>query len=120
MTRVAILSVPTDSGEVTFRAFAGRMRSEGRTAGEALDRLTSQLDSDDADTLVIVQHMRPDKYFGAESQQRLAELMDRWRSARDSGHSLPPEEQAELDGLIEAELRAVTARTSAMLDETTA
>jgi hypothetical protein len=53
-----------------------------------------------------------DAWFTAEQQQRLQELMDRWRTARDSGIRLAPEEQAELDALVEAELRAATARSA--------
>jgi hypothetical protein len=38
--------------------------------------------------------------------------MTRWRAARDSSTSFPPEEQAELDSLIEAELRAALQRSA--------
>jgi hypothetical protein len=37
--------------------------------------------------------------------------MNLWRTARDQGQSLPPKQQAELDNLVEAELKAATART---------
>ena len=43
--------------------------------------------------------------------------MDRWRVARDQGVSLPADEQAELEALIEAELHAATARVAALADE---
>jgi response regulator of citrate/malate metabolism len=58
--------------------------------------------------------MRPDELFTAEQQQRLAELLARWRAARDTGASLPPQEQAELDALVQAELRAATERSAAL------
>ena len=32
--------------------------------------------------------------------------MARWRAARDAGNVLPPAEQAELDNLVDAEVRA--------------
>jgi hypothetical protein len=64
-----------------------------------------------------MQNLRPDRFFGAAQQKRLAELMERWRLARDQGHSLPLDEQAELDALVEAELQASAARAAAILDE---
>ncbi len=115
MTRVAILPVPTTSGEVTYHAMAGGKQSHGKTAGEALDVLTDQLQADDSGTLVIVQHHRPDAFFGEPQQQRLADLMARWRSARDSGTDLPAAQQAELDALVEEELLASQERTAALL-----
>ena len=35
----------------------------------------------------------------------------------DAGRTLPPEEQAELEALVEAELRAATARAAALSSE---
>ncbi|NJN90607.1 MAG: hypothetical protein HC840_19235 [Leptolyngbyaceae cyanobacterium RM2_2_4] len=40
--------------------------------------------------------------------------MSLWRLARDQGRILLPEQQAELDSLVEAELRAATVRTAQM------
>ncbi|MEH1778208.1 MAG: hypothetical protein V7K67_04965 [Nostoc sp.] len=40
----------------------------------------------------------------------------RWL-ARDQGQALPPEQQAELDTLVEAELRAATARTATLIQQ---
>jgi hypothetical protein len=116
MTRITIMPVPTDEG-VSYFAVAGGKRSEGATAGAALDALTAQLPADEASTLIVIQSRRPDQFFPAEQQQRLAELMARWRSARDLGSSLPARDQAELDALIEAELAASAARASALADE---
>ena len=64
---------------------------------------------------MIVQSFSPDRFFGAEQQARLAELMARWRRARDTGAELPAEEQAELDALIDEEIRASARRTAALL-----
>jgi hypothetical protein len=116
MTQIAILPVPTATG-VSYRGIAGEARSQGRTAGEALDALTAQLPDGDAGLLVVVQRLRPDRYFSAIQQQRLGELMARWRGANDAGHLLPPDEQTELDDLIEEELRASTSRAAALADE---
>jgi len=117
MTKVAILPEPAESGQVTYRAIAGRQQSTGKTAGEALDALTASLPEGEAATLVIVQHQRPDQFFTAEQQTRLNELMARWRSVRDRSAGLPPGEQAELDALVEAEVRAAGERTTALLRE---
>jgi hypothetical protein len=55
-------------------------------------------------------------FFSADQQRRLAELMERWRVARDKGESLPGDEQAEFESLVEAELRAAAARAAALAD----
>src|SRR4051812_17221803 len=117
MTRVAIVPEETESGQVSYRAIAGRKQSVGKTAGEALDALTSSLGNEEAGTLVVVQHQRPDQYFTAEQQKRMNELMVRWRAARDAGGALAATEQAELDALVAAEVRAANDRAAAMLRE---
>jgi hypothetical protein len=117
MTKVAILPVPTEKGDASYVAVAGDKRSRGNTAGEALDALTAQLSGDELGTLIIVQSRQPDRYFDAAQQQRLAQLTTRWRIARDQGHALPAEEQAELEALVEAEVRASAARAAALADE---
>ena len=116
MTKIAILPEPAESGLVTYRAIAGRQQSVGKTAGEALDALNS-LTGEDAATLVIVQHQRPDEFFTAGQQARLQELMQRWRVAREDGTALSAAEQVELENMIEAELRAAGERTAALLRE---
>lgn len=117
MTTVAILPVSDASGERMYRAVAGDKQSTGKTAGEALDALTAQLESDEFSTLLIIQSFRPDWFFSAEQQQRLSDLMNLWRTARDQGQTISPEEQAELDSLVEAELKAATARTAALAQQ---
>ncbi|MSP12252.1 MAG: hypothetical protein EXR62_04750 [Chloroflexi bacterium] len=119
MTKVAILPVSTGNGNTTYYAIAGDKQSVGKTPGDALDTLTAQLDEAETSTLVIIRHLRPDQYFDAQQRQRLSELMERWRAARDQGQTLPQEEQAELQALVEAELRASAARTAALFQELT-
>src|SRR5262245_19443307 len=115
MTTIAILPESPGAQPTGYRAVAGRVHSVGRTAGEALDAITAQLNVADKGTLVVVQHQQPDQFFTAQQQQRLQELMARWRSARDAQTAFPPGEQAELDALVEAELRASTARAAALV-----
>ena len=117
MTKVAILPIPTEKGDLSYHAVAGERQSHGRTAGEALDALTAQLSEDEVSTLVIVQSLRPDRFFNAAQQQRLAELMERWRTVHDKGEALPTDQQAELDVLVEAELSASADRAAALSDE---
>lgn len=116
MTSVTIVPIQNPKGDVTYSAVAGENQSFGNTAGEALDALTSQLDMEDS-TLVIVQHRRPDAFFGRDQQRRLTLLMERWRDAREDGKELSLAEQNELDQLVLAELRAATARAAAISDE---
>lgn len=119
MTKVTILPVPTRSGGKSYFAVAGNKQSFGHTAGEALDALTVQLEEDETSTPVILQHLQPDVFFDAAEQQRLGELMERWRAGRNQKLTLSTEEQAELEKLIEAELLASAERTKAILDELT-
>jgi hypothetical protein len=62
-----------------------------------------------------MQSFASDPCFTAEQQERLGELMNLWRSARDRGDELSSEQQAELDQLVEVELQAATARTVALV-----
>ena len=119
MTTIAILPDDPQASPSRFRAVAGEAQSVGATVGQALDALTAQLGGPAETTLVVVQPMRPDSLFTAAQQQRLADLMARWRAARDAGTPLPPEEQAELDALVEAELRAASARSAALASRLT-
>jgi hypothetical protein len=116
MTTVTILPELSEQNGVAYRAVSGKIQAVGRSAGEALDALTPQLDEEESGTLVIVQNLRADRFFSAQQQQRLTELMARWRAARDTQSALPPDEQAELEALTEAEIEAAAQRAKAMLD----
>lgn len=95
MTTITILPEKADS----YRALAGDKESTGRTAGEALDAITSQLSDEEGGTLVIVQNHKADEFFNAAQRERLTELMQ-FRQVR----TLSSEEERELGSLIEAEL----------------
>jgi hypothetical protein len=114
---VTIVPVSTATGTLVYQAVAGTKQSTGKTAGEALDGLTALLSEEETAALVILQSFRADRFFDASKQQRLEELMDRWRELRDVGLSLPKDEQAELDALIEEEVQASAERTAALLHE---
>lgn len=117
MTAIAILPLKIDGNGVMYHAVAGNKESFGKTAGQAIDALTSQLDQQDANTLIIVQNLRADQFFTAEQQTRLSILMDRWRAARDSGIILSSTKQAELNKLVAQELRAAELRAAAILQD---
>ena len=117
MTTVAILPERSGSDETTYRAVAGKIQSVGKTAGEALDGLTAQLGEEESGTLIIVQNLRPDRFFSAQQQQRLEELMTRWRAARAAQRSLSSAEQSELESLVDAELKAATERAKTLIHE---
>jgi hypothetical protein len=59
--------------------------------------------------------MRPDRYFSADQQQRLTELMARWRTAQEAGSAMAAVEQAELEELIRTEVRAAGERAADLL-----
>ncbi len=108
MTTITILPEKTDS----YRAVAGDKESTGRTAGEALDALTSQLADDESGTLVIVQNRKADRFFNATQQARLIELMQQHEAGM-----LSAEEREELESLIEAEVGGARERAEALLHE---
>jgi hypothetical protein len=123
MTAVAIVREDTSSGgEPTYRAVShtGKAQSIGRTPGEALDALTAQLGEAESGTLVVVQHMRPDRFFSEAQIRRLDELLERRRLAQAAGQNLETaltvDEEAELAALIQAELLAAADRASALAD----
>src|SRR5438552_8184575 len=114
MTKIAILPEPSVGGTV-YPAVAGARQAVAKTVGGALDALTAQLSPEESGTLVVVQNHRADQFFTAQQQQRLEELMGRWRAARGSGKSLSPSAQTELSALVDAEVRASGERAAAAL-----
>jgi hypothetical protein len=102
---------------VAYSAVAGDKHSHGSSAGAALEALTAQLPEEATGTMVIIQSRRPDEYFNTDQQQRLAQLMGAWRTAQETGAPWSAAEQAELEALIETELRASAASTAAPADE---
>ena len=68
-------------GETLYQAVAGKLTSLGKTAGQALDALTAQLDNAESPTLLVLQSFQPDKFFNATQQTQLIELMPQWRNA---------------------------------------
>ena len=119
MTTISIVAESENTEHPLYHAAAGKRQSVGQTAGEALDKITAQLSAEESGTLVIVQNLRPDRFFNKAQQQRLTELMAQWRTARDSEAEFPAESQAELNALVETELRATALRAAAIHREST-
>ena len=107
MSTVSIHPVDASADASRYLATSGACQGVGATAGQALDALTSQHPEIAADSLVVIQRFRADRYFAAHQVNRLRELMGQWRDARDEGRSLS---QAELEQLIEAEIHASSER----------
>ena len=80
MTPITIMPDSPGSPTTSYRAVTGKKQSSGQSAGQALDALNAQLSEEEAGTLVVVQHLRPDRFFTAAQQQRLEELMTKWRT----------------------------------------
>ncbi|MEM9215262.1 MAG: hypothetical protein AAGD25_13045 [Cyanobacteria bacterium P01_F01_bin.150] len=118
MNTVAILPIAEPNGETSYQATSGSTQSVGKTAGQALDALVAQLDEPGFKGLLVIQSFRLDALFSETQQARLSELMALWRNARDQGKELPREQQDELNQLVELELNAATARTTALLEQT--
>ena len=82
MTTISVL--PTPEG---YSAVVNGTEGTGKTPGQALDDLTARTGEPSGTTLVIVQPATPDEFFTAAQQARLGELMQRWRTARDTVYS---------------------------------
>jgi hypothetical protein len=117
MQTISIETIATTNGDRVYRAAIGDRQSTGKTAGEALDALTVQMGDREINGFLLLPSYEPDRFFTAQQQQRLTELMSLRRTARDSGEMLPAEKQSELDDLIEAELYATAERAKAILDQ---
>ena len=112
MTTIAV--VPADSG-AGFRAVADGAEATGLTPGQALDALAALPGRPTGTAVVIVRPAGADEFFTAAQHRRLADLMARWRAARDAGGPFPAADRAELDALTAAELQAAAARSAAAL-----
>ena len=117
MTKVAVYRESVSQESMPFRAVSGRNQAMGRTAGEALDALAAQLPQEDADNLVIIRNMRPDRFFGAEQRRRLEELMVLRCEAIAANSHLTAQQEAELEQLVDDEVRAATCRATALFDD---
>lgn len=115
MATITVIPADPRSPAPPYRAVSGDKQSVGMTVGQALDGLRAEFGGPAETTLVIVRPMAADSLFTADQRERLAELMARWRIARDGGAALPAGDQTELDSLVEAEVRAAGERAAQLL-----
>jgi len=119
MPTISVIPENNPAGEIIWRAVSAEKEAVGKTVGEAIDAITPLIESEESSSLIVVQRMRPDKFFTAEQQKRLSDLMAKWRAARDAGNKLLSEDQAELEALIDAQLEGSVQRTKALFEELT-
>jgi hypothetical protein len=115
MQAISISTLPTIDGAQLYRAATGDRTATGKTIGEALDALTLQSGQTEYNGFLLLQNHQPDQFFTAEQQERLQALVTMQRSAINQGEELPPEQQAELELLIETELLATAERAKTIL-----
>lgn len=106
MSTVAIIPENKENDRTSYLAAAGTRHAVGESPGQALDALTERYPEVDCGSLIVVQNFRADQFFTAGQRDRLQELMEQWRQARDSGGELAAEQQQELEQLIADEVRA--------------
>ena len=114
MAAIAIVREEAETGsEAIYRAIAsgGAPQAVGKTAGAALDAILLQLGKEESGTLVMVQPMRPDRFFTEAQLSRLRELMQKTQLGILTG-----DEEAERDILIETELLASAQRAADLAD----
>ena len=111
-----VVVLPNNPNATNFRAINGNNTSVGETIGQALDSLSKQI-SLEQNSVIYIQDFEPDEFFTAKQQQRMSELMTKWRELRDSNLQLSAEEQLELEQLAEAELIGSAKRTAKIADK---
>src|SRR5215216_5118105 len=115
MPTIAILPEQGEDQPMTFSAITTGRKATGRTVGEALDALTSQLSAEETYTPVIVQQFRPDQHFSAAQRDRLSTLLARQRAASETGDALSAVEQSELERLVDEEIQGAGERAAHFL-----
>jgi hypothetical protein len=117
MESIVIYPVALDDGSQRFHAVAGDVHSEGDTAGQALDGFLDERESRVTATVVILPQFGPDKFFSAAQHARREQLMAKLRAKPETGIDLSASERAELEYLVDAEVRAAAARSAEMLKD---
>jgi hypothetical protein len=115
MPTIAILPEQGEDQPTTFSAVTAGRKATGRTVGEALDALTSQLSPEETRSPVIVQQFRPDQHFSAAQRDRLSTLIARRQAARENGDTLTAAEQSELENLVDEEIQGAGERAAHIL-----
>ena len=117
MATITVMREEQTKGTALYRAASGKLQASGNTIGQAIDSLSEQLGEHDSGTLLIIQNLKPDRFFNDTQRQRLVELMSEWRSARDGDFDFPAEKQIELEILANEELVASGERAKSLLSK---
>ena len=67
--------------------------------------------------MTMVRNFGPDRFFTVEQCERLKQLVERSRAAREAGGSLSAREQSELEHLIDEEIQGAAERAAALRPE---
>ena len=120
MMTIAVVSESGEAGSDRVRVFTENQEASGATLGAAIDalHLTEDAWKGDGEPYLLLRRFGPDRFFSASQRARLVELMAQWREARDADKELPTASQEELEALIEAEQKAMVARSQALLGAT--
>ena len=120
MTISVIPTGTTEPGQDAFLAISGDTVVGGANIGAAIGAAFNALaaQGDVSAARVIIQKMNGDRFFGAEKLSRFRDLSDKQRALRERGEQLSAEDDAELEGLIDADLAASAERARAILGET--
>jgi len=68
MTKVAILPISDANDEKSYRAILENTHSVGKTARQALDALTTQLDESEFSALLVIQSFHSDTFLSLEQE----------------------------------------------------
>jgi len=114
MATITVVRDDPQTSGFAFRAVNGNRQAVGATVGQALDALGPGGMPNET-TLVVLQPMTSDAYFTAEQRDRLANLMAKWRRARDLDQVLDQSEQSEIEELVKAEVTAAGRRAADLI-----
>ncbi len=112
MNAISITRTETQEQGTRFHAKAARggQQAVGRTRGEVIDAIVSQLSLDEQEDSFFFAEMKPDQFFTTQQIDRLYELREKL-----ANDTLTESENAELMALVESELLGSARRTAAKL-----
>lgn len=112
MNAISITRTESPEQGTRFHAKATRngQQAVGRTRGEAIDAIVSQLNLDEQEESFFFAEMKPDQFFTAQQIDRLYELRE-----KQENDTLTEAEGMEFKALVEAELLGSAQRIAARL-----
>jgi organic radical activating enzyme len=116
MRTIKILPEITNERTI-YRAICGSVQTTGLTPGQALDSTLQKLSTSE-DTIVILQRFSSDDLFTERQQTRLQELINQFQESVATNDVLSPQQQQELENLIEAEWEAAINRSERIVQQT--